>query len=120
MKPVKYTRTDAKTINQGTKVIYKYPTPTKDMDIGKMVIKGRHPEEDDTYIIERESSFIIYVFKGTGEIYAGDETYMVGPKDVVFVPKGNKFAVRGKMEYITFNTPAFNPTKAETITKKQP
>lgn len=81
-----HTQNDTNKIDLGTKVIFKYPSPTKIFDIGRMVVNGRNPE---------------------GKIYAGDDVFDVKINDVVLVPKGNKFAAEGKMEYITVDVPAF-------------
>ena len=118
MKPKKYSASDTNKIDLGTKVIYKYPTPTKDMDISRMVVKGRHPWEKDRFILEHECSFVIYVINGGGLIFAGDEKFDVKVGDVVFVPKENKFAVEGNLEYITFDVPAFYPEQSEEVTIK--
>lgn len=107
MKPVKYSFGETNKIDLGTKVIYKYPTPTKEFDIARMVVSGRHPEAKNKFILEHDCSFVIYVVKGTGKICAGDEIFEVGVGDVVFVPKENKFAADGEMEYVTFDVPAF-------------
>ncbi len=107
MKPKKYTFEDTKKINLNTKIIYKYPTPTQLFDIARMVVKGRHPEDKNTFIIEEDCSFIIYVIKGKGTVYAGEKELKVSINDVVLVPKGNKFAIKGNLEYITVNVPAF-------------
>ena len=115
MKPVKYTSSDTNLIDLGTKKIYKYPTPTKEMDLGKMVVNGRHPVEPNTYFIEHVCSFVLYVTKGNGMVYAGDETFELGVGDVVFVPKNNKYAVEGNFEYITFDSPAFFPEQVEDL-----
>lgn len=115
MKPKKYSQSDTNKIDLGTKVIYKYPTPTKSMDIAKMVVNGRHPEDKDTFIIEHECQFVIYVIKGSGIIYAGDDKFEVGVGDVIFVPTENKFAAEGKMEYITIDNPAFFLEQSEEI-----
>jgi len=115
MKPKKYSFSDTNKIDLGTKVIYKYPTPTKKMDIAKMVVNGRHPEDKNTFLVEHECQFVIYVTKGSGIIYAGDEKFKVGVGDVVFVPTENKFAAEGKMEYITVDNPAFFLEQSEEI-----
>ena len=62
MKATKYTFTDTTKIDLDTKVIYKYPTPTKDFDIGRMVIDGRHPKDARTFILESACSFVISLF----------------------------------------------------------
>lgn len=115
MKPAKYHSSDTTKIDLGTKTIFKYPTPTKSMDIAHMVVNGRNPVEKDTFLIEHECQFVIYVIKGSGKVYAGDEVFEVGVGDVVFVPTDNKFAVEGNMEYITVDNPAFFPEQAEEV-----
>jgi len=115
MKAVKYSASEVKKIDLGTKQIYKYPSPTKDMDIGRMVVKGRYPKDPSTFIIEHEVSFVIFVIKGSGKIYVGDELFEIKVGDVVFVPSENKFAVEGDMEYITVDSPAFFPEQSEEV-----
>ena len=115
MKPVKYTFSDTNKIDLGTKVIFKYPTPTKNMDIARMVVKGRHPQSKNKFILEHDCNFVIYVIKGKGKIYAGDKIFDVKVNDVVFVPKENKFAAEGNMEYITVDSPAFYMEQSEEI-----
>lgn len=115
MKSAKYKYTDTNKIDLGTKIIYKYPTPTKDMDIAKMVVDGRHPEDKDTYIIEHDCSFVMYILEGNGKIFLDDEIFEVSAGDVVFVPKETRFAVEGKFEYITVDTPAFFPEQSEEV-----
>jgi len=107
MKPIKYTRADAKVIDLKTKVIYKYPTPTRLFDIGKMVVHGRSPEGAGSFTFETDCDFVMYVTKGSGKVFAGEDVFDVIVDDVVIVPKGNKFAIEGDLEYITVDVPAF-------------
>lgn len=120
MKPAKYSFSDTTKVDLGTKVIHKYPTPTKSLDIAKMVVKGRHPEGPNTFILEHECQFVIYVIKGSGKIYAGEETFEVTVGDVVFIPTDNKFAVEGDLEYITVDNPAFFLGQTEEIVVTTP
>ncbi len=115
MKPIKYSAKDTFKIDLGTKIIFKYPTPTKDFDVGHMVVKGRHPKGVNVFILENECSFVIYVLSGTGKIYAGDNTFAVVAKDVVFVPAKNNFAAEGIFEYVTFDSPAFFPEQSSEV-----
>lgn len=116
MRPIKYTFAQTDKIDLDTKVIYKYPTPTKLFDIGRMVVKGRHPKDADVFILEHECNFVMYILSGNGRVFAGGEVFKVKPEDVVFVPAKNKFAVEGDLEYITFDAPAFYPEQSEEIT----
>lgn len=117
MKPIKYSFSDARKIDQDTKVIYKYPTPTTMFDVGRMVVKGRHPQGATTFIIENDCSFVMYITKGTGRVFAGEQVFEVVAEDVVVVPARHKFAVEGDMEYITFDSPAFYPEQSQEITE---
>jgi mannose-6-phosphate isomerase-like protein (cupin superfamily) len=47
--------------------------------------------------------------------HKNEEKFKVGVGDVVFVPTENKFAVEGKMEYITVDNPAFFMEQSEEI-----
>lgn len=107
MKPQKYSSNDTNKIDLETKIIYKYPTPTKDFDIAYMVVKGRHPEDKNTFIVESACQFFMYIVKGEGTVYAGNETFQVKEKDVVFIPTNTKFAVEGNFEYVTVDKPLF-------------
>ena len=115
MKPIKYCSTDTNKIDLRTKVIYKYPTPTKSFDIGLMVVNGRHPENPKTFILETDCSFVMYITKGAGQVFVGEDIFKVESKDVVFVPANYKFAVEGDFEYITFDSPAFYPEQSTEV-----
>ncbi|MEK7111099.1 MAG: hypothetical protein AAB856_00740 [Patescibacteria group bacterium] len=118
MKPIKYSSDKASIINLGTKIIYKFPAQTKLFELSRMVVSGRHPENPKEFILESDCHFMIYVTKGSGKIYAGDDIFQVVAGDVVDVPPGNKFACEGKdFEYITFDTPAFYPEQSKIITE---
>ena len=115
MKPVKYSVKQTTKIDLGTKIIYKYPTPTKLFDVAHMVLNGRHPKRENSYILEHGCMFAMYITKGEGTVYAGDQTFSVSVDDVVIVPTNNKFAVEGKKEYVTFDLPAYYPEQSEEI-----
>ena len=115
MKAKRYSFKETNKIDLGTKLIFKYPTPTKLFDIAKMVVNGRHPIDKNSFILEHDCQFVIYVTQGTGKVYAGEDIFDVTTGDVVFVPTDNKFAVEGKLEYITIDVPAFYLEQSEEI-----
>ena len=116
MKPQKFTFEDTKKVDLGTKVIYKYPSLSKLLELNHMVVNGRHPESGSEYM--HDCQFIVYIIKGDGKIYAGDEIFNVKVGDTVYVPTENKFAAEGKcLEYITVQTPAWYPEQAEVVSK---
>ena len=119
MKPQKFTFKNAKKVDLKTKIIYKYPSLSKLLELNYMVVNGRHPENKDEYVVEHDCQFIVYVTKGSGKIYAGDEIFNVETGDVVHVPAENKFAAEGKIfEYVTIDTPAWYTEQAEIISTK--
>jgi len=69
----------------------------------------------DRLFIEHDCNFVIYVTKGKGIIYAGNEKFSIEPDDVIFVPVENKFAIDGHLEYITIDVPAFYLEQSEEI-----
>jgi mannose-6-phosphate isomerase-like protein (cupin superfamily) len=115
MKSQKYSPQETNKIDLRTKVIFKYPTPIKEMDIAKMIINGRNPDSPGTFILEHGCDFVIYVLKGRGKVYAGEEIFSVRTGDVVFIPKENKFAMEGDFEYITVDSPAYYSEQAEEV-----
>lgn len=119
MKPKKYTHKDARKIDLKSKIIYKYPTPNKELEVNYMKVDGRHPIQENKFIIEHKCQFVVYVTKGKGKIFAGNEIFDVKIGDVVFVPINNRFAVEGKLEYVTFENPAWYPEQSEIIEVKK-
>jgi predicted enzyme related to lactoylglutathione lyase len=112
--PAMYSGDETKLVDLGpTKKIYKYPNPNGSLDIARMVLNGRHPEKG--FVIEHDCEFVMYITKGQGIFYVGNKVYKVKPGDIVFVPTEHKFAAEGKFEYITVDSPAFNPEQTETV-----
>lgn len=116
MKPTKYTIGDTNKIDLVTKVIQKYPSPTKDFDIGKMVVSGRHPQKANTFALESACSFAMYILNGSGKVYADESVFDVAAEDVVFIPSNCKFAVEGQLEYLTVDVPAYYPEQSSEVT----
>jgi mannose-6-phosphate isomerase-like protein (cupin superfamily) len=115
-KAAKYSASEATLIDLGpTKKIHKYPSPMRQLDIARMVVDGRHPVGKDRFVLEHSCSFVMHVTKGRGKFYVGDEVFEVKPGDVVFVPTDHKFAVEGKLEYITIDSPAYYPEQTQEI-----
>ena len=102
-------------IDLGTKEIYKYPLPTKLLDISVMKVKGRHPKDPKTFVVEHDCQFVMYVTKGKGRYYLGDDVVSVEEGDVVYVPTETKFAVEGEFEYVTVDIPAFYLEQSEEV-----
>lgn len=115
MKTAKSSFKETNLVDLGTKKIYKYPFKTKLLSVAKIVVNGRHPTDKNKFILEHKCSFVIYVTKGGGKIYAGNKTFAVEEEDCVFVPTENKFAVEGNLEYVKVDGPAFYLEQSEEI-----
>lgn len=118
MRPQKISKKQIEKIDLGSKVIHEYPLKTRLMSVAYMVVKGRHPKGKNKFLLEYDCAFIMYLTKGKGKVYAGEEVFDVKVGDVVFVPVENRFAVEGDMEYVTVDTPAFYPEQSEEIEVK--
>lgn len=117
MKPQKFSHSETTKIDLGNKVIFKYPIPTRLFDISHMVVHGRHPHDKKSFGVNQDCVFAIYVIKGKGRVFVGEDIFTLTVNDVVFVPQATKYAVEGEMEYITFDTPAFYPEQSEQLTE---
>jgi len=115
MKPKKYAFKHTRKVDLKTKIIHKYPTPTRTLELSHMIVNGRHPEKKNEWVLEHDCQFVMYVTKGKGKVYVDDETFEVEEGDVVFVPTETLFAVEGKFEYITVDSPAWYPEQAEIV-----
>lgn len=115
MKAVKISKKESKLVNLGTKKIYKFILPTKLYGIAKMVVHGRHPENPQKVVMEKDCSFVMYVVKGSGKYFINEEEFNVKADDVVYVPSGSTFACEGDFEYITVDVPAYYPEQSEEL-----
>lgn len=109
----------AKKVDLGNKFIFKYTSPSKDLEINHMIINGRHPENPDHFIWETECHFMIFVVKGEGTVYTDDKIFKVKKGDCVDFPPKTKFAIKGRnFEYLTVDTPAWFPSQAKIVDRK--
>lgn len=109
----------AKLVDLGNKVIRKYIAPDKSMEINYMTVTGRNPENPHHFLLEKEVQFMMYVIKGTGTVFVGDEKHAVEVGDVIHVPKNTKFAIESEnLEYLAAETPAFYPEQAYIVDSK--
>jgi len=108
-------KNQAKIVDQGTKVIRKYTASDKQLEINNMVLKGRTPTEENTFLCETKIHFMVFVIKGSGKMYCGDDAFDVEEGDCVDVPAGTKFAAEGDLEYITAEHPAWYKEQATIV-----
>jgi mannose-6-phosphate isomerase-like protein (cupin superfamily) len=104
----------AKVVNLGTKVITKYTSSDKQLEINHMLIEGSHPETSNHFIYETKVRFMVYILKGTGLFVCDDERYLLSPGDVLDIPVKTKFRVEAEesLEYLAFENPAWYPEQA--------
>ena len=106
-------KSDAKVVDLGTKKILKYTSPDSRLELNRMTIDGRHPNDPNHYIYEVGVDFMVYGIKGKGIIYVDAERYEIGAEDAVYVPRNSKFAAEGQdFEYLTVESPAWYPEQA--------
>ncbi len=97
----------AKIVDLGTKIIRKYTASDKQLEINHMTLNGRTPEKEGTFLCETKVHFMVYITKGSGRMFCGEDAFEVSEGDCVDVPTGIKFAAEGNFEYITAESPAW-------------
>lgn len=108
----------AKIIDQGSKIIRKYTAQDRQLEINHMILNGRTPERENEFLCETGIHFMLFVIKGNGKIFCGDDIFNVSKGDCVDVSKGTKFAAEGyNFEYITAENPAYYPEQAKIVDK---
>ena len=108
----------AKIIDKGTKIIRNYTASDRQLEINHMILNGRTPEKEGTFLCETKVHFMVFIIKGRGKILCGNEIFDVEEGDCVDVPAGTKFAAEGyNFEYITAESPAWYPEQAKIVDK---
>lgn len=108
----------AKIVDLKTKIIRKYSAADRQLEVNHMVLNDRTPEKEGTFMCETKVHFMLFVMKGRGKIFCGDEVFDVEEGDCVDVPPGTKFAAEGyNFEYITAENPAWYPEQATIVDK---
>ncbi len=112
-------KSDAKIVDLQTKIIKKYTPEHRNLEVNVMEINGRHPENSEHFVLEKECHFMIYILNGSGKVYCNDEIFQVEAGDVVDVPVKTRFAVEGNpIEYLTVDLPAWFPEQASIVDKE--
>ena len=111
-------KNQAKIVSQKTKIIRKYTAADKQLEINQMILNGRTPEIEGTFICETKVHFMAYVIKGTGKMFCGDDVFEVEEGDCLDVPVGKNFAAQGNFEYVTAESPAWYPEQAKIVDVK--
>lgn len=118
MKSTLIKKSDARIVDLGTKVIRKYTAIDKLLEVNRMTLSGRHPENKDHFIFETKVHFMLYVVKGKGKIYCDNDIFEVEEEDVIDIPVNTRFAAEGTdFEYLTIEAPAWFPEQAFIVDK---
>ena len=113
-------KNQAKIIDQRTKIIRKCTAPDKQLEINHMILNGRTPEKEETFLCETKLHSMLLVIKGKGKIFCGDKVFDVEEGDCIDIPPNTKFAAEGyDFEYITAESPAWYPEQAKIVDKNQ-
>lgn len=110
-------KSEAKIINQGEKIIRKYTSSDRKLEINHMILNGRTPEKEGLFLFEKEVHFMIFIIRGRGRVLCGDNSFEVEEGDCLDVPPKTRFAAKGNFEYITAETPAWYLEQSEIVDK---
>jgi mannose-6-phosphate isomerase-like protein (cupin superfamily) len=102
----------ARIVDQGSKIIRGYTASDRQLEINHMILNGRTPQEEGTFLYESKVHFMVFVIKGKGKMFCGNEVFNVEEGDAVDVPAGIKFAAEGNLEYVTAESPAWYKEQA--------
>lgn len=108
----------AEIVDLGSKIIRKHTAEDKQLEINHMTLNGRTPEKDGTFLLETKVHFMVYVVKGKGKIFRGEDVFSVSEGDSVDVPPGERFAAEGNFEYITAENPAWYREQSRIVDKE--
>jgi len=111
-------KSEAKIVDLGSKIIRKYTSLDKQLEINYMILNGRTPDEKEAFICETKVHFMLLVAKGTGKIFKDSKSLNVKKGDCVDFPPGTRFAAEGSdFEYITAESPAWYKKQARIVDK---
>lgn len=101
----KYSHTETKTIHKFGVDITLYGTSVPGANLVYEEVKEGHFEE----FYDDESTFMWFIFEGSGTFVIDDEKVEVAAKDLVVVPPKKRIHYFGTMKMVLCTTPAFNP-----------
>lgn len=100
--------------NNQSCLVFEYPLPSKKLGFATALINGRYPKKGKVRNLKSEE--VIYVLKGSGEIYTTRGNRKVKRGDVYYLKAKESYAIKGKnLEVIIFNAPPFKKEEQENI-----
>lgn len=101
---MKYSLSDTpvRNIGDNLKIYDLFCNPKANMDFVIAELNGDHP-----MIINRVSDRVYFVFDGQGEVFVDNEWVPVKPCDCVYIEKGMRHSIRGKLKYAIITAPPF-------------
>lgn len=97
--------------NSATCTAYEYATNTPTVNVARVVVTGRYPEEGwarNTAVDE-----VVYVAEGQGHLQTEGSSHSLSPGDVVSIQKGEAVAWEGTLTLIIAAAPAWYPEQYE-------
>lgn len=92
-------------------IVFEYPLAHEKIDIARVEIRGRYPNEG--FATNRESTELAYVLEGSGIVIIGNEEIILGAGDVVLIEPSEKFFWQGNMKLLLSCSPAWHPEQYE-------
>ena len=90
-----------------------FAAPDAPLDIARIEINGRYPEQGFTRNLR--SHEVVYVIEGAGKVTVDETETTLTIGDVVHIPPDTPFAWDGHMTLIMACDPPFEPTQYELI-----
>lgn len=104
-------KSEAKILDEhGVSKFAEYDLPFNRFSTGISQINGKYPQSGFDVDTKVEASW--YVLSGSGEIYLAGEVYKVEEGDMIFVPKGEKFWIKGNnLKLVVTSSPPWEPSQ---------
>jgi mannose-6-phosphate isomerase-like protein (cupin superfamily) len=84
---------DAKSVELGTKMIRKYTSMNRDLEVNHMKISGRHPANKNHFLYETACHLMLFILSGSGHFICEQEEFILRKGDVLEILPKTKFAI---------------------------
>ena len=99
--------------NSGAITAHEYASKNKNINLGLIEIKGRHPQQD--FITNQEVTELVYILDGSVEVTTESNKYSLLPGDFVIISPQEKYFFEGNCTVLTPCTPPWTLHQTEII-----
>jgi len=98
--------------------IRSYPSDLKDLSIARIWVNGRHPHDSGAQFVEHKCNVLFYIIKGKGKVIINGKEFEVQAEDTITIPAGEKYYIKGNLDYVAATSPAYSRDQNEVVKEK--